>query len=169
MQLNNELITLIEESGLNVTEALIFCFATHYKLDMDNIVPKIITEDNEMFYRINLLDRDIETNSYILKTPLFSVDNNNDVFIKLLDSLKQNGFTSNGHPNNQIKYSVIDKAESTKNAFNRFYNSDIEFDRLVDCIISYYERTEMPVKLERFFDTIAELEYEAYVKTNNFI
>lgn len=169
MNLNPELIAQIEEDGLNKTEALLYCFALHYNLDMQVFMDKIIDEETEVFYRINLTDRDIESNTYKLKIPLFLSEDYTDKFLDLITALKQNGFTSNGHPNNQIKYSVIDTNDTTKHAFNRFYHNDIDLTRLINCIVSYYSRTEMPVKLSKFFDTIASIEYDSYTQSDNFL
>ncbi len=169
MQINPELLTQIEEDGLNKTEALLFCFALHYELDMSILQSKIIGEDNEMFYRINLTDRDIETNTYKLKIPVFLSEDYSDKFKELVKALKQRGFTSNGHPNNQCKYSVLDTSDMTKQAFERFYYSDIDMNKLINCIVDYYARTEMPVKLVKFFDTIASIEYDSYTEQNNFL
>ncbi len=168
MNINKLLLEQIENDGLSQTEVLVFCFVHHFGLDTE-VISSLINEDNEHFYRINYLDRDLETNNFTLKIPLFEEKVNDDVFSILIKSLISSGFTSTGHPNNQVKYSVLDKSESTRNAFNRFYNSDIDLEKLKNCIMNYYSRTEMPVKLEKFFDTIADIEYNSYSSENNFL
>lgn len=169
MVLNPELLVQIEKDGLNKTEALLFCFALEYNLDMSILQSKIMNEENEMFYRINLTDRDIESNNYKLKIPLFLSEDYSENFRWFIKELKSKGFTSNGHPNNQVKYSVIDTSESTKQAFNRFYYSEIDLNKLVNCVVDYYSRTEMPVKLAKFFDTLASIEYDSYTERENFL
>lgn len=165
--LNPKLLKLIEESELNKTVALVYCFCLENRLPIEDIV-SIINEDNEAFLRINLTDRDYETNTYKLKYPLY-VNDNEDDFNKLVKKLKELGFTSTGHPNNQLGYSVIDKADSTKLAFERFYKPDINFDKLVKAIVNYYAKTTMPKKLENFFDSIAEMEYDATTDEMKFL
>lgn len=168
MNINTDLLRQIEEDDLNKTEVLVFCFVHHFGLDAE-VISLLINEDNEHFYRINYLDRDLETNNLTLKIPLFETESNNDDFSLLIKSLIEAGFTSTGHPNNQVKYSVLDKSLATRNAFNRFFSSDKNLFKLKDCIMAYYARTDMPVKLEKFFDTIAEIEYNSYSSENNFL
>jgi len=168
MNINRLLLEQIENDGLSQTEVLIFCFVHHFKLDTE-VISSIINEDNEYFYRINYLDRDLETNNFTSKIPLFEENSNDDIFSMLIKSLINSGFTSTGHPNNQVKYSVLDKSIATRNAFNRFYTNDIDLDKLKLCIMNYYSRTDMPVKLEKFFDTIADIEYNSYSSENNFL
>jgi hypothetical protein len=165
--LNPKLLKLIEEGGLNKTVALVYCFCLENRLSVEDILP-IINEDNESFLRINLTDRDFETNTFKLKYPLYVNDTANN-FDKLLVSLKQLGFTSTGHPNNQLGYSVIDKTESTRLAFERFYKPDIDFDKLVKAVVNYYAKTTMPKKLENFFDGIAEMEYDSTTDEMKFL
>jgi hypothetical protein len=165
--LNPKLLKKIEEDGLNKTVALVYCFC------VDNLLPiqdigNIITDDNEAFLRINLTDRDFETNTLKLKIPLY-ISEHSDKFEMLIKKLKEFGFTSTGHPNNQLAYSVIDKTEATKLAFERFYKPDIDFDKLVKSIVNYYSRTAMPKKLENFFDGIAEMEYDNFTDEMKFL
>lgn len=168
MQLNPELLEVIRKDGLDETEALLYCFAIEYKLDVIRLTDTFVNQDNEMFYRINLTDRDIITNTMKLKIPLFS-SSFGDKFGELIQALKSRGFTSNGHPNNQIKYAVINTSGEAKTAFQSFYTEDIDFDRLVNCIAGYYERTEMPVKLDKFFNQLVTMEYDSYVNNDKFL
>lgn len=165
--LNPKLLKQIEEDGLNKTVALVYCFCIEYKLPKEDIAC-IINDDNESYLRINLTDRDFETNTLKLKIPLF-VNEDSEVFDKLIKKLKEFGFTSTGHPNNQLGYSVIDKTESTRLAFERFYKPDIDFDKLVKAIVNYYAKTTMPKKLENFFDGIAEMEYDSTTDEMKFL
>lgn len=168
-RINPALINQINSDGLNPTEALIYCFVIHFGLDLTHVLSKIINEDNEAFYRINLTDRDIETGVYTLKIPLFLSEDYSDKFTDLIKLLKSKGFTSNGHPDNPVKYSVLDTSKSTKEAFNRYYTSDIDLTRLANVIVSYYRKTEMPLKLENFFDKVASIEYDSYSENDNFL
>jgi len=168
MSINQELIDRINKDGLDMTEALLYCFAIEYKLDVARVTDTFVNIDNEMFYRINLTDRDIVSNTLKLKIPLFS-NTFNDKFSELIKELKSRGFTSNGHPNNQVKYSVINTSNEAKTAFLSFYNEDTDFNRLVNCVVSYYERTEMPVKLDKFFNQLVGIEYDSYVNNDKFL
>lgn len=168
MSINQELIDRINKDGLDMTEALLYCFAIEYKLDVARVTDTFVNIDNEMFYRINLTDRDIVSNTLKLKIPLFS-NTFNDKFSELIKELKSRGFTSNGHPNNQVKYSVINTSNESKTGFLSFYTEDTDFNRLVNCIVSYYERTEMPVKLDKFFSQLVEMEYDSYTQDSKFL
>lgn len=168
MQINPELIDQINKDGLDMTEALLYCFAIEYKLDVARVTDTFVDQDNEMFYRINLTDRDVISNTLSLKIPLFSPSNLGE-FGRFITALKARGFTSNGHPNNQVKYSVINTSNEAKTAFLSFYNEDTDFNRLVNCVVSYYERTEMPVKLDKFFNQLVGMEYDSYVNNDKFL
>lgn len=173
MFINKELVEYIEQQGLDVNEALFFCFAVEYD-NPYNLMDVIHNSDlinaaNEPIYRINLCEHDIENGKYKLKLPLFKSSNNDNVnneFLNFITTLSKNNMTVRGHRNNQRDYAVITNDEATKLIFNQListirnqYNGNIDIDKLVRKTVNYYETVDMPVKLDKFLSTFAYTYY----------
>lgn len=177
MFINKELVDYIEQQGLDVNEALFFCFAVEYD-NPYNLMDVIHNSDlinaaNEPIYRINLCEHDIENGKYKLKLPLFNFNDNkvNNEFLNFITLLSKNNLTVRGHRNNQRDYAVITNDENTKTIFNQLlntirnqYNGNVNIDRLVSKTVNYYESVDMPVKLDKFLSTFA---YTYYIQEDS--
>lgn len=144
MTINNKLITTIEDSGLDVSEALLFCFAVeHQEYDMlDKLLEKnIITPDNEHYYRINLCTKDENTLDLKLKIPLYGSTGHRSMYSEFLDRLLgHQNMTEKGHIDNQKDYIVINASKAAEIAFNELTSQieDFDMDRLVEATIKFY-------------------------------
>ena len=166
MFINKELVEYIEQQGLDVNEALFFCFAVEYD-NPYNLMDVIHNSDlinaaNEPIYRINLCEHDIENGKYKLKLPLFKSSNNDNVnneFLNFITTLSKNNMTVRGHRNNQRDYAVITNDENTKTVFNQLVQTiknqfnTFDMNKFIRKVVSYYESVEMPVKLDKFIST----------------
>lgn len=163
MSINKELVSFIEQQGLDVSEALMFCFAVEYDKEyglMDVIHNSdLIDATNEPIYRINLCEHDIENGKYKLKHSLFSTAHNTSEFLEFITLLSKNNMTARGHKNNQRDYAVITNDENTKTVFNQLVQTiknqfnTFDMNKFIRKVVSYYESVEMPVKLDKFIST----------------
>lgn len=174
MFINKELVDFIEKQGLDVSEALMFCFAVEYDKEyglMDIIHNSdLIDATNEPIYRINLCDHDIENGKYKLKHSLFSNQTQSNEFLEFITLLSKNNMTARGHKNNQRDYAVITNDENTKTIFNQLAQTiknqyqSFDIHKFVRKVVNYYETVEMPVKLDKFISTFG---YSYYITDDN--
>lgn len=167
MTINKNLVALIEQSQLDKNEALVFCFAVEYlgNSSIDWLIDKgVVTEDNEHLFRINLLNKDYEENKFVLREPLFSAERSGDYgeFVKRLNN--QYGFTSNGHPNNQMDYAVMSDDKFTRMSFDKLVDgiADFDLERLLRATVRYYEKTEKCRGLGKYLAENANYDYQSY-------
>jgi len=165
MKVNPTLLKTIEQSGLPVEEALLFCAAAEMQqygtLDWLVINSGIISPDNEYKYRINLCFHDAETDTIALRYPLFIIENQGNYadFMKLLAT---RGIRHNGHPNNPRDYSIVGSGDEDAFAALQQKIKNLDIERLATVTVSYYANTTYAKKLADFLTGIAPAMYATF-------
>jgi hypothetical protein len=165
MQINNELLHEIERAGLDKSSALLFCFAIEYKdlIDLDKLLELgIIEADKEHFYRINLVNQDVETSDVALRIPLFGHSTKyNSRFSEFVNRLCEDPEMSvNGHVSNIKDYVVIATTKEAKLAFDNL--GELDMDKLIEVTKSYYRDTVYCTVLQKYLESTCKLMYDNY-------
>ncbi len=170
MRINSALKEQIELQGLPVDG--VFLFLVSIKFLGEEAVSRLLdsgmlTPEEETAARILFVTTDFDTGELICKPELFEVENTS--FRRFLDRLAtEHGFTSKGHPRNQIqKYAPINNTEETTLKFMSLVNTitvksgSFDEDRLLQVTVDYYFKVESPKNLANYFQTQAEIDYYA--------
>lgn len=124
-------------------------------------------EENEAKFRILLVDEDVDAigsqRKYKLKIPLWTDEVEEDLYVKYYKAVFSDPSVV------KAKGLLFNKPEG-KGAFNDLVINNKPFDlqRLINCTIQYYKRTEYALSLPRFLNELAQGEYLSYqpVKSN---
>lgn len=82
--------------------------------------------------------------------------------------LQTNGLGVNGHSENTLKYSIWDKDKDIQRVFDKFVSiPNFNLDRAAIIVTSYYQETEFPKKLLRFFEEDFEIAYKTFTKNTH--
>lgn len=166
MKVNQKLIEEIEQSGLPIEEALLFCAAVEMQrygtLDWLVATSGIINTENEHKYRINLCNHDPETDSIKLRYPLFVTEQPDVNFKQFTEQLFARGVKYNGHVNTPLKYSILSATD--EGAFLEFAGKIgvLDLNKLVAVTVNYYANTEYAKKLTDFLKSIAPSMYSTF-------
>ena len=166
MKVNPQLIETIEQSGLPVEEALLFCAAVEMQrygtLDWLVATSGIITTENEHKYRINLCNHDPEMDSIKLRYPLFTGEQPDITFRQFTEQLYARGVKYNGHVNTPLNYSIV--SADDEGAFLEFVRKvgKLDLNKLVAVTVNYYANVPFAKKLCDFLKGIAPSMYTTF-------
>lgn len=124
----------------------------------------LFPEPLEREIRINYMDQTSD-GEWKLRDEVQLFVPESDLFQNFSGRLASMGFTSSGHPANQItKYSPISFDPATKVAFQNLQiqiGADMDLERLLEAVNSYYASTESPKGLARYLAEHAALDYRS--------
>ena len=172
MKINEELLKVIRASDLDVSEALLFCFAVsqpEYDL-VDKLSELLLTEENEYLYRINLVQHG-DDGIMKLRYPLYADSSDTTYrsrFSEYINKLvNRPGMSPNGHISNKKPYVVINGSKETEQAFNSIFDNSIDLDRLIDATAQYYRDTEYCKVLHKFLEESAKMMYDTFKESKS--
>lgn len=158
--INKKLLEVFDDIGLDVGEALLFCFAVEYDLLNVLIEKELITSENEKFFRINLTTMN-EEGKVILKYALFNFETDTQ-FNKYISELKSSGVGINGFAFNPQEYAILTTDEEAQKQFSKFVlmHKDFSLERLLEVTLEYYRSVSRAKKLTNFLATDAITMYK---------
>lgn len=166
--INSKLIYELGKHEVDVNISLCFIFAAIY-LGQDGIAELInrgmLTEDEEVYLRINFLNKSFDEENNIIyepRIPLFGSEG--IVYQQFTEGLVQKGMNSLGHPDNPQQYGVIEFNEKTAEAFAFVQDKikDLDVQKLIKCVLTYYRVAEPAKKLENYLLNHAVLDYKTF-------
>lgn len=170
MRINTVLRSQLEDRGLDVDAVFLFLVAVKY-LGADAVKRLLdcnfLKPEEEDVARIMFVETDFETGEFTVNMELFESDVNQ--FGSFLSRLvKEHGFTSKGHPQNQItKYAPIAQTAEVEQKFQALVNDllakhgSLDENRLLHVVVEYYRKVETPKNLGNYFATQAAMDYES--------
>ena len=171
MKINEELLRVIRASDLDVSEALLFCFAVsqpEYDL-VDKLSELLLTEENEYMYRINLVQHG-DDGIMKLRYPLYSDSDTTyrSRFSEYINRLvTRPDMSIHGHVNNIKSYVVINGSKEAEQVFNSVFDNTVDLDRLIDATIQYYRDTEYCKVLHKFLEESAKMMYDTFKESKS--